>query len=218
MSRRPRKKLNRGRAYREPRRTFHIFCEGKNTEPGYFRAVERCFSDALIELNLFAGVGEPLALSNKAKEHSIELGLAKRTKKKLNSFEEKDTVWVVFDRDNHPHYERAIDACRGAGIQVARSNPCFELWLVLHYADYEKPDGRHAVQSKLSELDTIYAREEGKNADFDGMMSKLIDAEKRACLQLSRRGKEGSKMNPPSTTVFKLTSAIRVAAYQFRRK
>ena len=34
-----------------------------------------------------------------------------------------------------------IRQCRQKGIEVAISNPCFELWLLLHFADF--PNGPH---------------------------------------------------------------------------
>jgi hypothetical protein len=33
---------------------------------------------------------------------------------------------------NHPRLKEALDLARRHGVQVAVSNPCFELWLVLH--------------------------------------------------------------------------------------
>ena len=36
--------------------------------------------------------------------------------------------------------------CEEQNVGVARSNPCFELWLILHQQDYDKPEDRHAMQ------------------------------------------------------------------------
>jgi len=49
-----------------------------------------------------------------------------------------DQVWVVFDRESKYHHRldrirEAIRVAREEGILVAISNPCFELWLILHH-------------------------------------------------------------------------------------
>ena len=35
---------------------------------------------------------------------------------------------------------RVIQECSQKGIQVALTNPCFELWLLLHFAEFPKDD------------------------------------------------------------------------------
>ncbi|WP_316959620.1 RloB family protein [Streptomyces sp. TRM68367] len=45
-----------------------------------------------------------------------------------------DEVWCVFDVDQFVDVAEAAVAARRAGIRVAVSNPCFELWLLLHFA------------------------------------------------------------------------------------
>ncbi len=66
----------------------------------------------------------------------------------LEEFEidEGDTFWVVCDCDhwvepNHiQNLTHLLQQCRQKGIQVALSNPCFELWLLLHFADFPAED------------------------------------------------------------------------------
>ncbi len=53
-----------------------------------------------------------------------------------------DTFWVVCDCDhwvepNHlPNLTHVLQECRKKHIEVALSNPCFDLWLLLHFADF----------------------------------------------------------------------------------
>ncbi|OKI65003.1 RloB [Streptomyces sp. MJM1172] len=47
-----------------------------------------------------------------------------------------DEVWCVFDVDQFPDVDEAVTQARRAGIKVAVSNPCFEVWLLLHFADH----------------------------------------------------------------------------------
>jgi hypothetical protein len=76
-----------------------------------------------------------------APEHVLD-----RINKYIEEFEigEGDTFWVVCDCDHwvEPnHIKNLTDVlrhCRQKDIQVALSNPCFDLWLLLHFADFPK--------------------------------------------------------------------------------
>jgi hypothetical protein len=59
---------------------------------------------------------------------------------------EGDTFWVVCDCDhwiepNHiKNLRYVLQQCRQKDIQVALSNPCFDLWLLLHFAEFPVED------------------------------------------------------------------------------
>ena len=43
-------------------------------------------------------------------------------------------VWCVFDRDRHPSYQEAFElASRNRRIRLCWSNPCIELWFLMHF-------------------------------------------------------------------------------------
>ena len=51
---------------------------------------------------------------------------------------EIDEVWCLFDIEwpqNHPNLKEAIALAKKSNVKVAVSNPCFELWLLLHFQD-----------------------------------------------------------------------------------
>jgi hypothetical protein len=161
-------------------------------------------------INLQPGIGVPFTVATEAAKLGGKIGLSKKTRKR-NSFEDRDQVWAVFDRDEHPRYEEAINLCRKAGVSVARSNPCFEVWLILHKDDFNRPDGRSVVQRELRRLCPEYDPDRGKCADCDKLMNLVEAAERRAAAQLRRRESEGAPFGSPSTTVHTLTIAIREA-------
>lgn len=202
----------RRRHVREPRRVFYLFCEGQNTEPGYFAALRRVVRDALIEIQSFGAAGDPKALSAAAVAHSK--GLTRRSR---NSFEEKDEVWAVFDRDDWDHYYEAIEICRKNGVKVANSNPCFEIWLILHVQEFHKACGQAEVCRALQRIRADYDPVK-KVLDFDELITHLDDAERRGEAVLKRRNEECrfGKLGPPYTMVFELTRSIRAAAKKFR--
>lgn len=203
--------LRRRGPSRDPKRRFILYCEGRNTEPDYFKALQRTCDKTIILIDPIPAAGVPLTIAQKAVERAKELGLAKRSRKPSDSFAEKDQVWAVFDRDEHPNYAEAVNLCEQSGVGVARSNPCFELWLILHVQDFDRPDDRHAVQRHAQTLWPDYAPDRGKTMDFSCLIPAIDQAERRAEVLLARREKEGDPHGPPSTTVGRLTRAIREA-------
>jgi len=151
----------------------------------------------------------PNTIANRAIDRAK---LQKRSgKKKANSFERLDEVWAVFDRDEHPDFDQAVNRCRENGVQVARSNPCFEVWLILHFEDFQCSDGRHAVQKYLKKIRPEYDPDKGKSMNCLDAVKNIGEAERRAESQLRKRKEEGLEFSAPSTTVFELTRKVRIA-------
>jgi len=209
---RPVPPLRRRAATREPKRRFTIFREGRNTEPAYFRALQRLVANALIDLVIIPAAGVPYSLAEQAAVRARELGISGRRRRRRDSFEEKDEVWAVFDRDEHARYSEAVTLCALNHVGAARSNPCFEVWLILHEADYDRPDDHRQVQAWLGRLRPEYQPDGRKLTDCSDLLNRLAAAESRAEAQLERREAEGDAFGRPSTTVFRLTRAIRDAA------
>ncbi|HTS40843.1 MAG TPA: RloB family protein [Xanthobacteraceae bacterium] len=195
--------LNRRAASRNAKIKITVICEGKVTEPEYLLSLaQHC--GALLEIMLIVerGAGVPITVVRKA----IELKSQLRTG---NSFEENDKIWVAFDRDEHPNILRALNEAEAAGVFVAYSNPCFELWLVLHYRDHDAPATRREIQRALRNLMPGYDPNRSKQVMFDQICDAVEQAENRAETLERRRQAERSPRGNPSTTVFKLTREIR---------
>lgn len=202
--------LNRRAPRRSPKKRFTIYCEGANTEPQYFRALKLQYRDALITIDTVAPAGVPYTIARRAVEFIKRL-----EKEKADSFEEGDEVWVVFDRDEHQRFNEAVNLCNQKGIGVARSDPCFELWLILHLIDFDKPDDGRAVRRRLGKLRSEYDPGGAKLVDCATLIHSVKDAEQRAANLLNNRVREGNPFGRPSTTVGDLTKAIRKAAADF---
>lgn len=135
-SRRAQGRRNRRRvAVRRPRKTLLVFCEGEETEPQYLMALKQEPSireAASVEIRWrrdTIGITPPLPLVRKA---------ADAVDRASRESAEIDEVWCLFDVEwpkNHPDLRRALDLARSSGVKVAVSNPCFELWLALHFQD-----------------------------------------------------------------------------------
>ncbi len=201
----------------EPKRRFILFCEGMKTEPTYFSALQRTWTGALIAVETRPGVGVPMTIATEAVNFAKSEGLTRKSRRKKNSFEEKDEVWAVFDRDEHPNFNQAVSLCQANNVGVAYSNPCFELWLILHERDYDQPNHRHAVQIKLENLRPEYDKRRRKVPDCDNLVTRVKSAERRGEVLIDRREQEGDPHGNPSTTVGILTRTIRIANESARR-
>jgi hypothetical protein len=77
---------------------------------------------------------------------------------------EIDEFWCLFDVEwpqNHPRLGEAVQKAECHQVRLAISNPCFELWLILHHED------------QRSFLDTSTA--ESKRRRHDGSKGKQLD-------------------------------------------
>jgi hypothetical protein len=134
---RPAAKLLRRRvAVREPRKTLLVFCEGGRTEPEYLEALRRepTVRDAAavdIRIDRDSAGFKPLGLVRKA--------MSARDKS-IRERGEVDEFWCLFDVEwphTHPGLREAVKLAADHEIRLSISNPCFELWLTLHFADQE---------------------------------------------------------------------------------
>ncbi len=102
---------------------------------------------------------------------------------------EGDAFWVVCDCDhwvepNHiQNLTHVLQQCRQKGIQVALSNPCFDLWLLLHFADYpaEETLTCERVAGRLRTAAGGYNKKKVYNLQIDD--EKVLAAVKRASVQ-----------------------------------
>jgi RloB-like protein len=193
--------LTRRGPRRDPKVKITIVCEGKITEPQYFSELAR-YCGSLVSVNLIIerGAGVPLSILKKAREL---LG------NPADDFGQSDQVWAVFDRDEHPEVDRAIDEAHAAGISVAHSNPCFELWLVLHFRDYDAPVGRREIQRLLRSLMPGYDPRRSKQIAFSEICDQVEFAERRAEAMDLRRARERNARGNPCSSAYKLTREIR---------
>jgi RloB-like protein len=206
--------LKRRKPFIAERQLFILICEGEKTEPAYFNALKAQYPGALISIEYVAPAGTPITIKGKVQARMKEL----QQEQKRNPSAKADTVWAVFDRDEHDYVAEAIAGCESAGARVAYSNPCFEVWLILHHEDYHAADDHHQVQKRYRKLDPMYDPNGSKTPNCAALMENIEDAEKFSEIQCSRRDEEGSPFGRPSTTVYHLTRAIRAAAEASRPK
>jgi hypothetical protein len=210
--------LRRRKPFIAEQQRFFLICEGEKTETAYFeayfKALKAQYRSAQISIKYVTPAGVPITIMDKVKARMAELQREQRG----NPSAKADTVWAVFDRDEHHKVTEAIAGCQDSGAQVAYSNPCFEVWLILHHEDYHAADDHHQVQKRYQTLDPAYDPNGSKTPDCGFLMNRVEEAENRGERQCKSREEEGMPFGRPSTTVYNLTRAIRAAAEASRPK
>jgi hypothetical protein len=189
---------------RRPRKRILVLCEGQNTEPQYLLGFKRWCRNPLVEVVVDAEHGVPLTLVRRAKDARLEA--ERRAARERDENVAYDEVWCVFDTDEHPHLEQACQMARDNEIEVALSNPCFELWLLLHFRDSPGMQGRKDVGRLLRK----HVSEYDKRVDFGDYLPGYGAAVERARrLAAAARDDEEDGRNP-TTGVHRLTESVRV--------
>jgi hypothetical protein len=195
------KDLRRKTAIRPERKTVVVFCEGEASEPDYINGLKRLPNirgNTSINIEIATERGVPLTLVRLAIDRAAD--------------DEVDECWCVFDVEwpkNHPNLKAAIALAKNHGIRVVVSNPCFELWLLLHFED------------QTAFMNTCDA--ESRSRKLDGRPGKRIDAEKYMALRrvaagraeklVRRHEKNGTQfpMDNPSSSMFEFLVAVEPA-------
>ncbi len=180
-----------------------MFVEGERTEDGYFKHWGRLYRGKVI-VNVHEFNGSPLSLVQRAVAEQKH----ERREERRRRGQPHDEIWCVFDVDVHPKVAEAVEFAATHNINVAVSNPCFELWLVLHYQDQTAYIERRAVQglakSHLKCGKTLSAQA------LEALTSLYGEAIKRAKVLDAKHEGDGSRpRNNPSSEVWKLVERIR---------
>jgi len=188
--------------FRAPKKRILIVCEGENTERQYLEGFAKYHRDTLVDVKVADEHGVPMTVVRDAKRLKKEAANAARREGDRNL--KFDAVWCVFDRDDHPHVPEALTMAANNNMEVALSNPCFELWLLLHLKDSPEMLHRHAALSMLKKLVADY----DKSVNYTDYHAGYEQAVKRA-KRLDELAKVANEpgMNP-TTGVYRLTIVI----------
>lgn len=122
----------RREAFRDAR-LIVIASEGKDTERIYFRALAKEYTNPRMHVHILERSEDEQ--NNSSPEHVL---------KQLNDYkghyelESDDELWLVVDRDRWTEAmlsRVATECAQDNFMHVALSNPCIELWLLLHLVD-----------------------------------------------------------------------------------
>ncbi|WP_081075184.1 RloB family protein [Burkholderia stagnalis] len=156
-------KLGRKAATRDLRPIIYIFCEGAVTEPQYLISFYRHLKRKLTVMpKPRGGEGEPLTIVQTCIDFRDVLKRAEPSKR----WKVIDQVWAVFDRDIHDRFDAAVALAKANNVNLAISNPCIEVWGLLHGEEpCNKPMGRHEAQKAVKAVFPDYDHDD--NPVFD---------------------------------------------------
>lgn len=198
----PRKRKNR--EYLKPR--LHIFCEGEKTEPNYFsNYIEQQFPGIRLCPVVKTEKTTPIQLVEEAIRYK-------------NDQPGIDIFWVVYDREAVNKYSgqrhaRARGKAEANGINIAFSNICFEVWLLLHFQKTVAPyTSFHDLLKKSNLKKHVPNYDKGEKRLYT--LEEIGYARKNApqLNEATIKGADSSWSQPhewnPYTDVYKLLNAI----------
>ena len=110
----------------------------------------------------------------------------------------------VFDRDDHERFHDAMSMARDNGIELAISNPCVELWLLLHFR--ESPGARH--RREITHMLREHLPRYTKRLNFDDLIGGVSKATTRARRLDDDAVEMGEAGRNPTTGFYLLTDSI----------
>ncbi|WP_372424987.1 RloB family protein [Salinarimonas chemoclinalis] len=187
-------RLSRRPPRETPRLKITLFCEGEVTEPAYLRHIA---AEVRIKLDIRRAGGKPAEL--------VEAAIAARRAAKGEGFAGAHEIWVVFDCDEHPGVPELRRRAEASDVRVAYSEPCFEVWALLHMVEGLGPMTSAQAVERVCERFPGYRR--AKLLDYDAIRPHHEDAVIRAGRLRAAREQDGA--TNPYTDVDVLVELIR---------
>jgi hypothetical protein len=136
-----------------------IACEGAVTEPAYFNGLRERLHSPRMHVEVVAR-RDPTHSSPDAVLRDLD-GFAEAW-----FLRNGDALWLVIDRDPQSWKPGMIadiaQRCHQKGYFLALSNPCFELWLLLHFEDVPAQSEERRRQL-LENADDLLKKEEARH-------------------------------------------------------
>lgn len=191
-----------------------VICEGEQTEPNYFNSLKS-------EYKLNTVVVEGCKKSGSSPKSIVEFG-----KRKLIREPDFDMIFFVFDKDTHSSFDDALNIIDGLNkkriftkkkFYAITSNPCFEVWFVMHFELFTKPFSPGSRKSPceqviqhLKKYPDFKEYSKGKMGYFELLHDKLDRAKVNANKSLKLSYQQGDRKHHgnPTTYVHKLVIAL----------
>jgi RloB-like protein len=155
-----------------------IVCEGQKTEPQYFKGIRQHKRLRTLQVTIVDASGKTNQIG------IINRAIAERqTIKADKGWETNDSVWAVFDGDEHRHqdpqnWNSAIAKAQTQKINLAITNPCFEFWYLIHFQDAARQMNADTALKQLRKHLTQYTK--AQTLFPDPLLTRTPDAIQRA--------------------------------------
>ena len=184
---------------------YLIITDAEQTEKNYFEGIKNSIPDSLkndLQIKIY---------SNKALAKIIDFAAEQR-----NKDERFRNIWLVFDRDEVKNFDKLIEVAKKNKMNVAWSNPCFEIWLMSYFKNLENiPNSKKCCETfeKVFQENTNkkYKKSEEKIYNIlceKGNENRAIERSREKYHQVRREYSKPSKMIG-CTTVYKLVEKLK---------
>jgi hypothetical protein len=171
-----------------PRRTVLVVVGADRTETDYLKGLRGHVNAPSVTMRVVAKPGSPDQLVQHARD----------------SFDRElfDEVWCVTDVDSFEREGGKVTAALAlagkAGIKMAVSDPCFEVWLLLHHEDCSAHCANCGeVERKLRKRLPDYDKARLRFRDYAGGLDRAVE-----------RARALERSGNPSTGVWRLVNAV----------
>ncbi|MFE0672794.1 RloB family protein [Streptomyces sp. NPDC058867] len=107
--------LRRRPAYRDELPSILVVCGAKNTEPLYVKGLLKAVDNRAVDVRVKVCPQDPVSV--------VRYAAGERTRAR----DHYTRTWCVLDVDDFAHLDDALRLAQAEGIEIALSNPCFEL-------------------------------------------------------------------------------------------
>lgn len=207
----------RARPVRQPKPVMHIYCEGEKTEPNYINGYINSKHQGNRRLKI-------IRIEKTSKNTPIQLVEEALKQQKSRSTPKEDIFWVVYDRESNQKYpddlhNKAYEKA-GSRVEVAISNVCFEIWILLHFQEVTAPYRNYEDLYKNSQLCNHFEKigfkkYEKNSASLYSLLDAMVDDAKIRAEKMNDATKNSSEINDPRpyqlnpfTDLHKLLNAI----------
>lgn len=204
MKGKPAGSFDRPQGKKEPAKRYLIVCEGSKTEPNYFKEMRHALRLRTTKIEICGKEcgSDPVSVYKYAAElYDNEADVR------------YDAVYCVIDKDSHKNLDKALKliADKGENFNAILSDPCFEVWLLLHHSAHSKSfiatprkSAGELVLSLLRKHDKIYAKGgSGTWTRYSGMLSMAMVNSKALYKSAERSGNFN-----PSTKMHELVEKL----------
>lgn len=188
---RKQKQLTRVKTHWSQKPLYVIATEGAVTEKIYFSSIFQRKNIRMPILETKSGNSSP----DKVFKRLINY------KRKYNA--SPDELWLVIDRDywELETLKQIAKECKSKGYNLIISNPCFELWLLLHQDKPKQPLTVADCEKELKKMIPSYTKSQYSTENIKEALDLAI--------KHAKTPDDGKDIqSPPSTRVFKLVEKL----------
>lgn len=202
-NRKPREQIFRARS---PELGYYIIVtDTKETEQNYINGLRDSIPSEL-QRRLVIKVAK--TKSNNLVKEALNL---------LSTSSQFGEIWIVFDRDKVPEFDRIINEAQSHGVKVGWTNPCIEEWFFVYFG--KMPTYEDSVKCcndfRKKYKETIGHEYDKADKDLYKRLTKYgneesaIEIAKRKMQEHQRQGKEKPSLQCPGTSMHILISEIK---------